>query len=521
MNLTDMSATARYDQALKKARDHQLPTGYHAPQPTSVWPRENVALLEAYRQWLLTSGTSPFVVAQLYIPMAGHVLGLNLKPHTELNLDTDLTPALEYVQAKQLSAEWLNMSRCALLKFQQFLRQQRGQQSITFREPDLSAYTAHLGTWLIETLSRYQHLRQANWRPNRVAELTLQFWSHHARVWRWLCEHYDLNSLDDLRRSHVLAYVDQRLAQGYAPNGINQDLRALHAFLLFLQDQDWRVPQALLRIPALKEPDRLPRFLSDAQVGVLRDAVEQRVTQAQSSAQRRDALLDRATFYLLWQTGLRLGEVEELRLDDLDLPDKKLMVRQGKGRKDRAVYLTETVVQVLAAYLSVRGQGSSDHVFLYRAESLRKDLIRERLKAAGKRVGVKVSPHALRHTFGTQLLNAGCKVTSIQKLMGHRRLNSTLVYARVHDHTVAVDYYAAMDRIEKAMQVVPRSDDTIEPMGDDGCLRTQLLVLVNRLAEPQLACAVRRDAAEQLRVLLNSAVIEPVVARLVLHSCGP
>lgn len=61
---------------------------------------------------------------------------------------------------------------------------------------------------------------------------------------------------------------------------------------------------------------------------------------------------------------------------------------------------------------------------------------------------MKVSPHALRHTLATQLLTAGCKVTSIQKLMGHRRLNSTMIYARVHDHTVAEDYYAAMGRIE-------------------------------------------------------------------------
>ena len=62
-----------------------------------------------------------------------------------------------------------------------------------------------------------------------------------------------------------------------------------------------------------------------------------------------------------------------------------------------------------------------------------KDLVRLRIKAAGKLVGVYVTPHMLRHTFATQLLNSGCKVTSIQMLLGHKRLNTTMIYARVHD----------------------------------------------------------------------------------------
>jgi hypothetical protein len=98
--------------------------------------------------------------------------------------------------------------------------------------------------------------------------------------------------------------------------------------------------------------------------------------------------------------------------------------------------------------------GGSDHVFLYRHRALHKDLIRARLKAAGERIGVHVTPHRLRHTTATQLLNAGCRVTSIQKLLGHRRLNSTMVYARVHDRTVAGDYYAAMDQIEQGLDLL-------------------------------------------------------------------
>ncbi len=104
--------------------------------------------------------------------------------------------------------------------------------------------------------------------------------------------------------------------------------------------------------------------------------------------------------------------------------------------KDRTVYLTVTTLHALEAYLAVRGPGPTDHVFLYRNQPLCKDLIHGRLKAAGERVGVKVYAHRLRHTTATQLLNAGCPVTSIQKFLGHKKLNTTMVYARAHDQTV-------------------------------------------------------------------------------------
>jgi integrase len=267
------------------------------------------------------------------------------------------------------------------------------------------------------------------------------------------------------------------------------------------QEQDYQVPLALLRIPGLKEPNRLPRFLTDQQVRSLRDEIEERLARARSASKRRDALLERAAFYLLWQGGLRLGEVEELRLADLNLDGRKLTVRQGKGCKDRTVYLTGTVIQALQDYLAVRGMGPSDHVFLYRNRPLCKDLVRDRIQAAGVQAGVKVSPHRLRHTFATQLLNAGCRVTTIQKLLGHRRLNSTLIYARVHDRIVAEDYYAAMAKIEQGLDQPARTDEASQPLNPGE--RARLLELVQRLAQPDLDQEARLDLLAQMRRVLH------------------
>ncbi len=507
-----ISAAARYDQALHLARKSRLPADYPKPHPTADWPNENIALLEQYREWLFTGGMSVDVINVLYVPTAGHVLGLTLKPHNQLDLDADLQRAFEYVKAKRLSAHWTDNTRIALHKFRQFLCQQRGQMTVAVRLKGRERYVAGLPDWLVEQLERYHHLMRSHWRPARADQGSLRFWSAHTAIWRWATERRAITSPLDVKRQDVLDYVDHCLVVGWAASTINYHLRTFHAFLLYLQEQDFRVPQVLLRIPCLKQPDRLPRFLTDEQVRQLRADFEQRVTEARFAAQRRDALLDRAAFYLMWQGGLRLGEVEELRLEDLDLANRKLMVRQGKGQKDRAIYLTDTAIHAVQEYLTVRGQGEDDHLFLYHHLPVCRDLLRDRIRAAGKRVGLKVTPHQLRHTFGTQLLNAGCKVTSIQKLLGHRSIDSTLIYARVHDETVATDYYAAMTRIEKSLEIPAKIGDVKEPNNDKPVARTQLLVLIDQLAVPQLGVELRLDLVTQMRHLLNGKTPEPMLA---------
>jgi integrase len=505
------SAAVRYNRTLSRAGQKRPPVGYRSPQPTSAWPEENVELLERYGLWLLHGGTSPDVNAILHLPTAGHVLGLALKPHSQLDLEADFAPVLEYVRAKGLGASWLKNTRNSLAKFRQFLRHVRGQSLVTPRvDPgDLrfERYCQGLPDWLAAELRTYQRLRQSRWRPARLATQIRQFWDTHTAVWRWVATHQPGFSLPELKRSALVAFADAQLERGLAVSTINTLLRSFHAFLVFLQEQEYTVPRALLRLPTLKAPDRLPRFLTDEQIRLVRGEVERQVIEARFAVMKRDALMIRAAFYLLWQSGLRLGEVEELRLEDLDLAGRKVMVRQGKGQKDRAAYLTDTTVAAIEGYLPVRGLGASEHVFLYRHLGVQKDLIRCRIKAIGERVGVRVTPHQLRHTCATQLLNAGCKVTSIQKLLGHRKLDTTLGYARVHDHTVSADFYAAMARIEKQLELA--KVEPAEPLTIPLFTHAALLSLVNRLAEPELESTTRLELVGQLQSILSGKVPEP------------
>lgn len=144
--------------------------------------------------------------------------------------------------------------------------------------------------------------------------------------------------------------------------------------------------------------------------------------------------------------------------------------------------------------------GPTEHVFLYRNQPLSKDLIHERLKSAGKRTGVKVFAHKLCHTCATQLLNAGCPITSIQKFLGHKKLNSTMIYARVHDQTVADDYYMAMGRIEQRLDVLPVLAVAEQPIPEGE--RKELLALTEQLAEPELSLEKRIELVVLIRSLL-------------------
>lgn len=489
-----------YDRALHYAHDSRLPPDTLRPHHTSEWPAENIKLLEDYCEWLRAGGASPAVIRNIYLPMAGHVLGLALKPHLQLDLDIDLQRGLDFLKAKQMSAEWTDICRCSMLKFRRFLCHRRGQieSKITPYEPKRD--TQGLPDWLVNELERFQHVQQRNWREARLEQQIRSFWICHLRVWRFLCEQRGVKELADVKRKHLLDFTDQRLKDGYAASTINTDLRTFQGFLQFLQQEGYAVPQSLFRIPNLKQPDPLPKFLTDEQVKKLRDEFESRVVQAQNFRQRRDALLDRAMFYLLWQSGLRRGEVEDVRLEDLDLAQKRLMVRKSKALKDRTVFMTDTTVRAVQEYLAVRGPGPTEHVFLYRNQPLSKDLVPGRFKAAGERVGVKVYPHRLRHTAATQLLNAGCCVTSIQKFLGHKELSTTMVYARVHDQTVANDYYAAMRQVERRLDLLGTQQETNTPIGDNE--RTQLLMLTTQLEQPELNLETRLNIAAQMRQVL-------------------
>ncbi len=315
---------------------------------------------------------------------------------------------------------------------------------------DVSRFWAGLPAWLTEPLADYIARQQRRWKPSQVRHHTGARLRTLRRIWCWLLEERDVKGFAALSRRDVEAYVEARLRTGIAASTMNRQLRDLWAFLRFVEEQGQPVSPGIFRIARLKEGQPLPHFMDDEEYHRL-----ERLTLAKTVAGTRDDRLDRAWFYLLAHGGLRLSELCDLRLGDLDLVGQRLAVREGKGKRDRIIPLSATTITALHDYLTVRDTAQTDHLLIFRQRVIKPSLVQNRLRRYGKAVDVKVSPHRLRHTLATRLLNAGMDIVSIQRLLGHEKLETTMIYAHVHDATVERDFRQAMASIEASREQGP------------------------------------------------------------------
>jgi len=316
--------------------------------------------------------------------------------------------------------------------------------------PDVSRFWASLPAWLVEPLANYIAGRQRRWKPSQVRHHTRNRLQTLRQVWRWLLEERDVSGLAALGRRDVQAYVDARLRAGVAASTVNRQLRDLWAFLRFVEDRGQPIAPGVFRIARLKEGKPLPRFLTEEEYRRLEALVLN-----ETAAGIRDDRLDRAWFYLLAYGGLRLSELCDLRLGDVDLEGLRLAVREGKGKRDRIIPLSVTTVAILHDYLAARGTAQTDRLLIFRQQDIKPDLVQGRLRRYGEAAGVEVSPHRLRHTLATRLVNAGMDIVSIQRLLGHEKLDTTMIYARVYDTTVERDFRRAMARLEAGRERRP------------------------------------------------------------------
>lgn len=145
---------------------------------------------------------------------------------------------------------------------------------------------------------------------------------------------------------------------------------------------------------------------------------------------------DRAILELLYGSGLRIGEAARADLSDLDLRERVLLVRNGKGKKDRMVPVPGRAVAALELYLLKSrpelAKGADPALFLAtHGRRLGVPGLRLQVERHGRAIGVKLTPHVLRHTCATHLLKGGASIRHVQELLGHKRLTTTALYTRV------------------------------------------------------------------------------------------
>lgn len=397
-----------------------------------------------FRDWLTSGGYSDSAVKQ-YSAAARLALGLLDKPHAGIDLEADFDRVRSYL------AQWRAPSTQAtyhkgLAKLADYLRYCRNQPP---PPPAIhwDAYLASFPAWLADDIRAYLNHRRRVWLPEGWHSATLNLLSHLTATLRALTGDAPLTDLTELTPARWDDYVDQRLAAGRKPATLNRELYDLQGFLRFLADRGRPVCERMLAVTPLDTPDPLPRDVPVPQLRRLQEEIQAEAATTERSS-RYKGVMDRAWFLLMLNSGLRIGEIRRLRLDDLDLDNRQVRVRQSKGLQDRMVYLSPAGVEALKAYLAIRGPAVNDYVFIYRHKQLSSGYCNQRLRVYGQQCSLHVTAHQLRYSMATLILNAGLPVLTLQHLLGHQRVETTLRYARLYDSTVAQDYRRAMVGIE-------------------------------------------------------------------------
>ena len=247
--------------------------------------------------------------------------------------------------------------------------------------------------------------------------------------------------IEQVTPKRVQAYIDRLLAKRLSPKTINCHLDSIRRFYDYLHDEEsLEIPNPVKRGYVLRLPRPLPRHLKDHEVQRLFEVIE--------------SPRDRAIFMLMLRCGLRVAEVVDLGLGDLDLRRSKILVQNGKGRKGRVVYLSQDAQEALVAYLKTRPSKKVRKVFLsekspFRGQPISVRGIQKRLESYAQRARLNVSCHQLRHTMATQLLNADAELVTIQDLLGHSKITTTQRYCRVSNLKVQRDYFRAIEEVIK------------------------------------------------------------------------
>lgn len=281
-----------------------------------------------------------------------------------------------------------------------------------------------------------RHKYRRNCRPNtlRLADTSLtQFLSFYRKLGK--------QHLEQISREDIEAFVEHEQDRGLKPNSVRTRMCAVYAFLHFLIEKKMVSYELLERRIKLKLPDPLPRAIGPEDLKQLLSVINH--------------TRDRALILLLLRTGMRIGELLNTKVDDLDLREKKILIYQAvKTGVGRVVYYSDDAQEALLIWLRLRdpfkdylfyGQGRASHCLSYEAARI---MFKKYLKKAGLQYS-GYTLHCLRHTFATDLLNAGMRLECLQLLMGHTNLEVTRRYARLSDKTREEQYFKAMERIVK------------------------------------------------------------------------
>jgi len=286
-----------------------------------------------------------------------------------------------------------------------------------------------------EHVSAYLHdQHRRNCRPN-----TIRSNGNSITLFLAFLKDCGIDRLQAITREHIAEFVEREQNRGLTPNTVSTRLRSLYAFMNFLIDHDVLDTDLLKRKLRIKVPDALPRAIDP-------DDIQQLLTVIKKPR-------DHALILTLLRTGMRIGELLNTKVEDLNLREKFIPITEAqKNRIGRVVYLSSDACCALQKWLNIRSEESQFIFYGNCGRMLSYQAARIMFNAYLQRVGLthkRYTLHCLRHTFASELLNAGMPLQCLQELLGHSCIEMTRRYARLTDNTRRQQYYKAMNIIEK------------------------------------------------------------------------
>jgi integrase/recombinase XerD len=245
--------------------------------------------------------------------------------------------------------------------------------------------------------------------------------------------------LEEITKNDIETFIEHEQDRGLMLSTVRTQLHCVNAFLGYAIDAGVVSAAVLARRIRLRKSETLPRAMDPDDVKQLLSVI--------------DNPRDLAMIMVLLRTGMRIGELLNTKMQDLHIKDRKIDIYEGeKNRLGRVVYLSDDAMVTLKAWLKLRDVRRE---FLFYAKGRRSmsystaHLIFERCLTKAGLIHKGHSLHALRHTFASELLNAGMRIECLQPLMGHTSLDMTRRYARLTDKTREEEYFRAMTIIER------------------------------------------------------------------------
>ena len=279
----------------------------------------------------------------------------------------------------------------------------------------------------------------------RASQYTVKSYKRDLNCLSNYCESKSISLWTDLKQTDIRSYMASRHRQGLSSTSLQRELSAIRSFFNFLLKNQLTDNNPGQYIKAPKNTRKLPKTLDVDQIKSLLEAG------TNSTIEIRDL----AMFELFYSSGIRLSELAQLNLTDIDLTDKSLMVRSGKGGKSRMLPIGSKAVAAINTWLEHRIKSiTSTETALFistRGTRLGQRSIELRLKQWCKKKGIaeNIHPHMLRHSFATHLLESSQDLRAVQELLGHSNISTTQIYTHLDFQHLADVYDSAHPRAKR------------------------------------------------------------------------